>query len=313
MKSKRFLISLMISLFINICLINIFSQILAVKDFLEKKETSMSVINIEFLSPEYFQQPSEEIKNHPELPKNKDLKTLNEENNKNIVSLSENDDVDNKKEDKKARENMQIAKEIQEQDKAFITEIEDKKIEQLEEVVLKTDSETQSTIEIEQEQVKSYDIEAKPEIENQPENELKDNSYIISDSIQAEESNLSKSNFSVKEKIIDDMINDTDTILDLTGPYEMGNQIDPPRIISFSYPDYPENLRKRGIEGDVQLRVYIDKSGNVIKGDIYSSSGYINFDEQALQAVYRWQFESDKSGDVARESLVIIPIKFKLK
>jgi TonB family protein len=303
----------MISLFINICLINIFSQILAVKDFLEKKETSMSVINIEFLSPEYFQQPSEEIKNHPELPKNKDLKTLNEENNKNIVSLSENDDVDNKKEDKKARENMQIAKEIQEQDKAFITEIEDKRIEQLEEVVLKTDIETQSLIGIEQEKAKFYNIEDIPEIKNQSEDELKDNRFINSDSIQAEESNLSKSNFSVKEKIIDDMINDTDTILDLTGPYEMGNQIDPPRIISFSYPDYPENLRKRGIEGDVYLKVLIDESGNVVKGDIYNSSGYNNFDEKAIQVVYKWQFEPAKFRDVAIKSLVIIPIKFKLE
>jgi len=43
----------------------------------------------------------------------------------------------------------------------------------------------------------------------------------------------------------------------------MDNRIVPPKIISFLQPEYPENLRKREIEGNVQLKVLIDRRGKV--------------------------------------------------
>jgi len=101
--------------------------------------------------------------------------------------------------------------------------------------------------------------------------------------------------------------------LDLTQANFSDNNILPPKIVSVFQPTYPKNLRKREIEGKVQLKVLINKEGKTIQVEMHSSSGYQGFDREAVQSVYKWQFEPAKSGNNDRDSWVLIPVIFRLK
>ena len=101
--------------------------------------------------------------------------------------------------------------------------------------------------------------------------------------------------------------------LDLTQSDFSDSQVIPLKIVSFDPPDYPENLRKREIEGCIQLRVLIDKTGKAVQVEIEKSSGYQAFDQAARQSVHRWQFKPAQFGDQERASWVLIPVVFQLE
>jgi len=101
--------------------------------------------------------------------------------------------------------------------------------------------------------------------------------------------------------------------LDLTQANFSDNNILPPKIISIFKPRYPENLRKREIEGKVQLKVLINKEGKTIQVEMHTSSGYKDFDQEAVRSIYKWQFEPAKLGNIDRDSWVLIPVVFRLK
>jgi TonB family protein len=52
-------------------------------------------------------------------------------------------------------------------------------------------------------------------------------------------------------------------------------------------PDYPAELERRGIEGDVVVLVWLDEHGHVIKAEVVESSGYEAFDHNAEMAAQR--------------------------
>lgn len=101
--------------------------------------------------------------------------------------------------------------------------------------------------------------------------------------------------------------------LDLTQANFSDNNILPPKIISIFKPRYPENLRKREIKGKVQLKVLINKEGKTIQVEMHTSSGYKDFDQEAVRSIYKWQFEPAKLGNIDRDSWVLIPVVFRLK
>lgn len=101
--------------------------------------------------------------------------------------------------------------------------------------------------------------------------------------------------------------------LDLTQSDFLDEQVIPPRVVTFSPPDYPEHLRKREIEGHVLLKVLIDKEGKAIQAEIGKSSGYRAFDQAAIESVYQWQFTPAQFGKRIRESWVSIPMVFHLE
>lgn len=120
------------------------------------------------------------------------------------------------------------------------------------------------------------------------------------------------------KKNIDKKFNDSKLLpdeqpLDLTQSNFSDDNVLPPKIISVFQPTYPENLRKREIEGKVQLKVLINTEGKTIQVEIHTSSGYQDFDREAVQSVYKWQFEPAKSGNIDKESWVLIPVVFRLK
>ena len=101
--------------------------------------------------------------------------------------------------------------------------------------------------------------------------------------------------------------------LDLTNSNLIDNLVTMPQIISYHPPEYPDNLRKRNIEGQVQLKVLVDKEGNVSEVLIDTFSGYRGFDQAAFESIFHWKFKSAKYDDEEKDSWVLIPIIFKLK
>lgn len=89
-------------------------------------------------------------------------------------------------------------------------------------------------------------------------------------------------------------------------------QIEKPAIKNYSQPEYPANLRKRNIEGEVIVSLRIDEKGNVHDLKITKSSGFSSFDQAALKAVLEWEFKPSLKGQQKVPVIVNLPIRFKL-
>ncbi len=133
------------------------------------------------------------------------------------------------------------------------------------------------------------------------------------ESIQGKNEEFLRDKKNIDKKFNDSRLLSEERPLDFTQSNFSGDNIFPPKITSVFQPTYPENLRKREIEGKVQLKVLINKKGKAMQVEIQASSGYQDFDREAVQSVYKWQFESAKSGNIDRESWVLIPVVFRLK
>jgi len=62
------------------------------------------------------------------------------------------------------------------------------------------------------------------------------------------------------------------------------------QLIYREKPDYPAMLRKRGVEGTVQLRFTVTSAGNVKDISIEKSSGYLEMNQAAIAALRKWAF-----------------------
>ncbi len=78
-------------------------------------------------------------------------------------------------------------------------------------------------------------------------------------------------------------------------------------------PAYPRVARRRGLEGEVWLRVRVSETGRVLHLEIHRSSGHRVLDDAAHKAVNRWRFRPALLGDVPVESEVLVPVRFQLK
>jgi len=47
---------------------------------------------------------------------------------------------------------------------------------------------------------------------------------------------------------------------------------EPPELIDFVTPEYPELARQAGFEGTVRVRVLVDEAGNVVEADLLSGT-----------------------------------------
>ena len=75
-----------------------------------------------------------------------------------------------------------------------------------------------------------------------------------------------------------------------------------PQILSQPAPIYPENLRRRNIEGAVGVRIIVGADGLVENVEILQSSGYDEMDAAATDAAskYRYQPAVSSNGDEVR-------------
>lgn len=77
-------------------------------------------------------------------------------------------------------------------------------------------------------------------------------------------------------------------------------------------PSYPSIAKRRGWEGTVWLKVWVNARGYVDKVEIEESSGYSSLDRSAVKTVDQWQFKPAERNRVKISSQLIVPIEFKL-
>ena len=73
------------------------------------------------------------------------------------------------------------------------------------------------------------------------------------------------------------------------GPVPVGGNVQPPRILSQTSPEYPLIARQAGIQGEVIITAIIDSTGKVIDMKIVSGPPLLY--ESAMKALANWKFE----------------------
>ncbi len=95
---------------------------------------------------------------------------------------------------------------------------------------------------------------------------------------------------------------------------EVNGVIQKPVVLSMVEPVYPPNLKNRGIEGRVRLRVQIHADGSVGSVEVAVSSGYEAMDVAAVSAMQNWLFIPAKRADGQSVGCyAAMPIAFGLK
>ncbi|MFZ6872654.1 energy transducer TonB [Undibacterium sp. Di27W] len=77
-------------------------------------------------------------------------------------------------------------------------------------------------------------------------------------------------------------------------------------------PNYPPAAQRRGLEGQVTLKVHVLASGHPDNIQIAKSSSHQILDEAAIKAVTSWVFQPAKRGQTAIDGWVHVPLIFKL-
>jgi protein TonB len=77
-------------------------------------------------------------------------------------------------------------------------------------------------------------------------------------------------------------------------------------------PDYPVAAQKRGLEGQVVLKVHVLASGQPDSVTVAKTSGHQILDEAALKAVTQWAFAPARRGQTAIDGWVQVPLNFKI-
>jgi periplasmic protein TonB len=87
--------------------------------------------------------------------------------------------------------------------------------------------------------------------------------------------------------------------------YEAGGEANP-------WPRYPAAARRRGIEGEVLVRVAVALDGRAERVEVVRSSGSALLDTAAVEALQRWRFEPARAGGQPVTATVEIPVTFRL-
>ena len=82
-----------------------------------------------------------------------------------------------------------------------------------------------------------------------------------------------------------------------------------PKVLHQVIPSYPEELRRKGIEGQVDLQVGIDEEGNV-GGVRILKSLHPYLDNSAVQALKQWRYEPVYKSGVPVPAVITITVNF---
>jgi protein TonB len=96
------------------------------------------------------------------------------------------------------------------------------------------------------------------------------------------------------------------------GAYRPGSGITPPRLLHEVKADYPEEARRRGIEGEVVLELVVYRDGSVGDIRLVAGLGY-GLDERARAAVRQWRFEPATRGGAKVDVVVEVAVEFRLR
>lgn len=82
-----------------------------------------------------------------------------------------------------------------------------------------------------------------------------------------------------------------------------------PRAIFQAAPNYPSELRKRNLEGSVQVVFLVDRDGKVVGPKVEKSTNP-SFDRPAIEAVRQWKFEPGTRNGEKVSFKMRVPITF---
>jgi protein TonB len=96
------------------------------------------------------------------------------------------------------------------------------------------------------------------------------------------------------------------------GPYRPGSGITAPGLLREVKPDYTEEARRRGVEGDVVLEIVVRSNGTV--GDVRVMQGLGGgLDQRAIDAVRQWEFSPARRFGTPVDVMVEVAVEFKLR
>lgn len=104
-------------------------------------------------------------------------------------------------------------------------------------------------------------------------------------------------------------------------PQPSGGPASPPRVETDGEaieehnppPEYPSGARRRGIEGEVVVKVTIRPDGSCSDAVVVESSGSESLDASALQAVLQWRYRPATRGGAPVESTQRVRFVFRLE
>src|SRR4051812_40386542 len=96
------------------------------------------------------------------------------------------------------------------------------------------------------------------------------------------------------------------------GPYRPGSGISAPAIVREVKPDYTEEGRRRGLEGDVVLEIVVRSDGTVGNVKLLQGLG-AGLDERAVDAVRQWRFTPARRYGTPVDVIVEVAMEFKLR
>lgn len=86
-----------------------------------------------------------------------------------------------------------------------------------------------------------------------------------------------------------------------------------PQPISMPAPEWPELVKRAGIEGSLQVKFLVNVDGTVMDVQIVKSSGNQLLDEAAVASVWKYRFTPAKQRDKLVRVWVFRKIEFKFK
>lgn len=96
------------------------------------------------------------------------------------------------------------------------------------------------------------------------------------------------------------------------GPYRPGSGITPPGLLREVKPQYTEEARRLGVEGDVVLEIVVKADGTVGPIRLVQRLGS-GLDQRAIDAVRQWRFSPAKRFGTPVDVLVEVAVEFKLR
>jgi TonB family protein len=95
--------------------------------------------------------------------------------------------------------------------------------------------------------------------------------------------------------------------------FSLGDSIEPaPETPYIAKPAYPDEARRQGLEGSVDVIAQVDEQGGVIYASVIRTSSEV-FTQAALEAAYECRFNILSAGGKRRRARVSIPFRFTLK
>ena len=96
------------------------------------------------------------------------------------------------------------------------------------------------------------------------------------------------------------------------GPYRPGSGIEPPVLLREVTPDYTEQARRGGLEGEVLLEIVVGPDGNVCDVNVLHRLGG-GLDERAVAAVRQWRFSPARRFGTPVAVIVEVAVELTLR